>query len=267
MKLLIVGMGFVGTATEYLFKESWCNGNKLDPHKIFRHDPAKGWATENPAGNFFDYIFLCLPTNLDPVSQKLDLSILKEAYERWRHAGKVVIRSTIGPDQIDEFPDAIFMPEFLRENNWKEDVSDSELPIIVSDEIFGDLLRAHIFANQPSNDPYYKKIITLPPAETVMWKLTRNAALGVKVALANELSEICKIHNIDYALIKLQLETDQALGYSHWQVPGPDGKLGFGGHCLPKDLTHMASLWYNHPLSIVNTALEMNKKRRSDLDK
>ena len=33
------------------------------------------------------------------------------------------------------------------------------------------------------------------------------------------------------------------MGELHWQVPGPDGKLGFGGKCLPKDTTHYMNLF------------------------
>ena len=29
---------------------------------------------------------------------------------------------------------------------------------------------------------------------------------------------------------------DGRIGHSHLQVPGPDGKLGFGGSCFPKDI-------------------------------
>ena len=29
---------------------------------------------------------------------------------------------------------------------------------------------------------------------------------------------------------------DSRIGHSHLQVPGPDGKLGFGGSCFPKDI-------------------------------
>ena len=28
---------------------------------------------------------------------------------------------------------------------------------------------------------------------------------------------------------------DHRIGYSHMQVPGPDGAFGFGGACFPKD--------------------------------
>ena len=31
------------------------------------------------------------------------------------------------------------------------------------------------------------------------------------------------------------ISTDKRIGESHMQVPGHDGRLGFGGACLPKD--------------------------------
>ena len=34
---------------------------------------------------------------------------------------------------------------------------------------------------------------------------------------------------------------DGRIGHSHIAVPGPDGKLGFGGSCFPKDIQAMIS--------------------------
>ena len=55
---------------------------------------------------------------------------------------------------------------------------------------------------------------------------------------------------------------DKTMG-THWEVPGPDGEFGFGGTCLPKDLTHASGLVYNEN-NIMKTALEANKTRRDD---
>ena len=35
---------------------------------------------------------------------------------------------------------------------------------------------------------------------------------------------------------------DQRIGDSHLNVPGPDGKLGFGGSCFPKDINAFMSM-------------------------
>jgi len=48
------------------------------------------------------------------------------------------------------------------------------------------------------------------------------------------------------------------------QVPGPDGKLGFGGMCFPKDtkafLAYADSL--GQSLSVLEAAVECNKIQR-----
>ena len=35
---------------------------------------------------------------------------------------------------------------------------------------------------------------------------------------------------------------DKRIANSHLNVPGPDGDLGFGGHCFPKDLSALIKL-------------------------
>jgi UDPglucose 6-dehydrogenase len=56
------------------------------------------------------------------------------------------------------------------------------------------------------------------------------------------------------------------MGDSHMQVPGPDGKFGFGGTCFPKDTN--ALLYYakltakKNPLTILESAVKSNNKRR-----
>jgi UDP-glucose 6-dehydrogenase len=90
----------------------------------------------------------------------------------------------------------------------------------------------------------------------------RNAALAVNAGLANEFKEICDVYDLDYIDVKDFFMQDKTLG-THWQVPGPDGKVGFGGTCLPKDLTHSSSLCYSSD-SIMKTAIAANKIRRKD---
>jgi len=242
MKILIVGHGFVGTATEYLFKKTKA--------EIHIHDTVKG-STGFCDEDMFDYIFLCVPT---PTGEdgKLDISILTDAYEQWNWRGQIVIRSTIGPDQVDSFPNAIMMPEFLREKHWKEDVDDPVIPIITSDYKFTDKLQDLL----PNKCCWY-----LRPKEAMMYKLSRNTILAMRVALANSLKEICDAQGIDWNTLAFMFQGEAALGYSHWQVPGHDDKPGFGGKCLPKDLTHMAALCYNDD-NLLQKALDENLIRR-----
>lgn len=243
MKILIVGHGFVGTATEYLFRKTNA--------EIHIHDIEKG-STAFCDEDTFDYIFLCVPTPMDYKTGKLDVSILTDAYEEWKWRGQIVVRSTIGPDQVDMFPNAIMMPEFLREKHWKKDVDDLALPIIVSNynvvEVFQKLF--------PGKNVFY-----MMPKVAMMYKLARNTILAMRVAVANNLKEICDDQGIDWNTLAFMFQGEDALGWSHWQVPGHDNKPGFGGKCLPKDLTHMASLCYNDD-NLLQKALDENMVRR-----
>ena len=58
------------------------------------------------------------------------------------------------------------------------------------------------------------------------------------------------------------LTRDPRMGDSHMQVPGPDGKFGFGGHCFPKDTDAMLAYAKNKniKLNLLKKAVEVNKK-------
>ena len=71
--------------------------------------------------------------------------------------------------------------------------------------------------------------------------------LATKVSFCNELYEYCKSKNINYNIIKnIEFNYDR-IGLSHTDVPGPDGKFGFGGTCFPKDCSALSNdLEYNN---------------------
>ena len=66
--------------------------------------------------------------------------------------------------------------------------------------------------------------------------------LATKVSFANEMYQICEGLGIDYDKVVEYSTYDERLGKSHWAVPGPDGKLGFGGSCFPKDINALIHL-------------------------
>ena len=56
------------------------------------------------------------------------------------------------------------------------------------------------------------------------------------------MKQVCDKLDIDYDKVVEYATYDDRLGKSHWAVPGPDGKLGFGGSCFPKDINALISL-------------------------
>ena len=67
---------------------------------------------------------------------------------------------------------------------------------------------------------------------------------------------------VDYDDLASMFKMEGCLGITHWDVPGPDGKFGFGGKCFPKDLTHFDSL--SGEDNIFKTALNSNKVFRGE---
>jgi len=251
-RIAIIGYGFVGKATEYLL-DYYYPGTDIQIH-----DPDKGYEIEN--WNGIQYAFICVPTNLK--GEKLDVSIIDKVLNDLTKRScanlvRPVIRSTIGPDQANLFVSkygAIIMPEFLREKHWKEDVLNGNIPILIgcyNCEDFIEFMKTGL-----------KDVFTTQPGTASTIKLYRNAALAVNVGMANDIKNVCDVHDLDYEDVKKYFMQDETLG-NHWQVPGPDGLGGFGGTCLPKDLTHASSLLYNEH-NIMKTALEANKDRRDN---
>ena len=63
---------------------------------------------------------------------------------------------------------------------------------------------------------------------------------------------------------------DDRIGNSHLSVPGPDGNLGFGGHCFPKDLNALIYLFKEMEIdpvvlqSVWEKNLEVRKEDQRD---
>ena len=97
-----------------------------------------------------------------------------------------------------------------------------------------------------------------------MVKYVTNAFLATKVSFANEMYEICEGLDIDYDKVVEYATYDERLGKSHWAVPGPDGELGFGGHCLPKDISAIVNGYGD--MELLQAVLKVNDRVRKNRD-
>ena len=80
--------------------------------------------------------------------------------------------------------------------------------------------------------------------------------------------EICSRSNIDYDKVVEYALYDSRIGQSHLSVPGPDGDLGFGGHCFPKDLAAMIAFGKNNGADpdFLSSVQNSNNRYRTDKD-
>ena len=235
MKVAILGNGFVGNATRY-YLQKYCPIVK----EIVIEDPAQGLHIDDWDDVIFT--FICVPTDLDGGDDRLSTKIVGQALKRAE--GIPVIRSTIGVDHVTLLAmgynkDFLHWPEFLRENHWEEDVNNSDIPIVLG----GRDDNKTMLINTVFKDTDDKIIFECSNHEAALMKMSRNAMLAAKVAQANMLYGLCEEYNASYDMVKAFLIEDGTLGTTHWDVPGPDGHLGFGGKCLPKDTTHYQNLF------------------------
>tara|TARA_B100000945_G_C20342574_1_gene578148 strand:- start:617 stop:1189 length:573 start_codon:yes stop_codon:yes gene_type:complete len=182
---------------------------------------------------------------------EFDMSIIHEAIKVIPDRTKIVIRSTVGPNNLED--NWIHWPEFLRENNWEEDSDDKSIPFIIGAD----------GATQSEMESWFtnRKTIFVSPKTAAVYKLSRNAMLAAKVTMANYINTVCVEQNIEYKNVSSLLKEHANLGTSHWDVPGPDGEYGFGGSCFPKDTTHFASMLGNQS-NIFTHVLRCNERGR-----
>jgi len=191
-----------------------------------------------------DVIFVCLPTPMRK-DGSCDLRIVKDTIleidricEKNEYIGKIaVIKSTIPPgttaklNNLVGYIQVVFNPEFLTEANAVEDFK-NQTRIVVGGPRPGSSVVKNVFRKAFKQTP----IIKTGSNTAEMVKYFTNCFLSTKVSFCNEIKQVCDQIDIDYDKVVEYALYDSRLGKSHWSAPGPDGSLGFGGHCFPKDL-------------------------------
>ena len=257
MNVAILGHGFCGKATERMLRTS------DSINRIQIQDPKYKQKISPDEWDLIDYAFVCVPTPLVQNysvmdhfynGNEFDMSIIHKAIECVPDRTRIVIRSTVGPDNLEE--GWIHWPEFLRENNWEEDADDKTIPLVfgieTDDPALSDL--AWLFKDRNG--------VMVSPKVAAIYKLSRNAMLAAKVTMANYIHRVCEDQDASYHDVSKLLKEYANLGTSHWDVPGPDGQYGFGGSCFPKDTTHFSSIMCegSGPSNIFTHVLRCNER-------
>ena len=76
------------------------------------------------------------------------------------------------------------------------------------------------------------------------------------------------IKNVNYDTIMEGVISDNRIGNSHYDVPGPDGEYGFGGTCFPKDINSLIHTMEEHEVDpiILRSVWNQNKNYRLNWD-
>ena len=259
MRVGIIGLGYVGTACYELFKD-YFTLNTFDINKKSTVSSVKELSEKS------DIIFLCLPTPMKK-NGSCDLSIIESTLTElndYNLSHTIVIKSTVQVGTTDKFSNQysnlsfVFNPEFLTEANFIEDFKNQDRIIIGSNSDDSANIIEKLYREIYSNSEVKIRKTNAINAELV--KYITNTFLSVKVSFANEIHNFAEQVGADYKeSIELAM-LDSRLGNSHWMVPGPDGKKGYGGSCFPKDINALLHSFDLHNLEsfILKASWERN---------
>ena len=236
MKVGIIGKGFVGGAMYECFK---------DKFEVEVYDTDESKSTLNRLESLVDwaeYLFVCVPTPMKD-DGSCDTSIVEDVVAKIANLRKdkvVVIKSTVPPGTTKRLAEThglqmAFNPEFLTEANAVADFRHQPLIVVGTDSDDVGFKVWQLYYSFVSQTGYMPNMKGCTTAEAELFKYVANTFLAVKVTFANEIKVLCDRIGIEYNNVADIAKLDRRLGHSHWKVPGPDGKLGYGGSCFPKD--------------------------------
>jgi len=269
-KIGIVGRGFVGSAVEFGFSpNTGCDAEV----RVYDKDPNKSQNTIEEVVNNSEFIFCSVPTpaNADGL---INISIVDEALSDIDEANNsnpvILLRSTMTPGSTKSFQDKypnlnlVFNPEFLTERSAKFDFINQARVILGGDskntKRVANLFRWRFGQSLPIIETNFET------AELI--KYMNNCFLATKVSFMNEMKAVADICGVDWDVAVDGFVRDGRVGHSHINVPGHDGKSGFGGSCFPKDIQAMIAFSESigFDMSVLKGAWKTNLKVRPEKD-
>jgi UDPglucose 6-dehydrogenase len=257
----IVGNGFVGNAIYQNFKD------KVSA-KVFDVKPEKCMNSLEDV-LLSDIVFVCLPTPMYR-NGECNVSFIEEFFRNAQITKSdplFVIKSTVPigtTERMCRLRDdlkIVHNPEFLTAVNAVEDFRNTDRNIIGGRQDLCLELRDFYLKHFP-NTPV--QIVKSNESETI--KYFCNSFLAVKVALFNNLYEICEKFSMNFDSVKDGIISDNRIGSSHTKVPGPDGLMGFGGYCFPKDINALINTLKENDIddSLFSSVWQYNQKIRKE---
>lgn len=250
----IIGLGFVGKAI--------ADSLEFMSIKVII-DPIKGYNSTYEDIKQCSGVFICVPSPQND-DGSCDTSILENVLSNLNeisYSGVIISKCTAPPDvyiRLNElYPNLVHVPEFLTAANASLDYLNGKFSII------GGKVPAYCREAEriiKITHPALKQIEHCSIGEAALAKYTINSFLATKVVFMNEIYKVATAAGLDYTNISKLVSLDSRIGESHREVPGPDGLLGFGGMCFPKDtaalLKYAENIQVN--LNVLDAAVKKN---------
>jgi UDPglucose 6-dehydrogenase len=252
-KIGIAGMGTVGTAVYHAFSSVFPNIVCYDKYK-----------EQGEIKDLYDcqYIFMCLPdvTIVERVANKI-------VSDTGREDIVFIVKTTMPIGATDKLQTIYgnnwcFNPEFLTDRTANQDFMNQDRIILggdpygmsVADEV--EELYRHRFRHVPILKTTHKT------AEFV--KLMTNMYFMTKITFMNEMFDMARAEGLPWDSVVKLFSTDSRINYSHLDVPGPDGKQGFGGKCFPANIEELLRFieFRGHDSELIPAVKRKNDKYR-----
>lgn len=245
LKVGLVGCGIVGEALR-----TWLLTNNKDV--IVRvSDPPKGYQ-DDLSDIDLAFVQIHVPTEEDG-SQ--DLSLMKKLILNLPDV-PVFVRTTILPGTSEllskETGHSVFyMPEFLTERTHIEDFNRQTMVFTGAVDLL-----VKVFPG--------KQFTVMEPLEAEMTKYLHNVFGAYKVTYFNAAREYVEKMGGDWAKVHTGILLSGYINPVHTDVPGPDGKFGYGGKCFPKDVNAFAMMTAKEDIGrLIAPLKEMNERFRA----
>jgi len=264
LKIGIIGLGFVGGAMQKSF-------DKLGVNICAIYDKFKNGGIGKIEDLLeCDILFSALPTVYSEKLKEYNKKPLEETCEFLKEnnfKGLLVVKSTVEPGTCEEFSKIynlkiLHNPEFLTARTAYEDFHNQKHIVIGKTELVSDV--EHKLVGDFYKFFYENAEISLCTAmESESMKIFCNCFYAVKVQIFNELYLVCKDGEMDYAKVVGMMLKNGWINPMHTVVPGPDGKLSYGGLCFPKDTNALNEHMIKR--GIPNKVLQATINERNDM--
>ena len=171
-----------------------------------------------------------------------DLSFVNSVFKKATNKPIYILKSTVLPGTTESLINKyenikiIFSPEFLTEKNSKQDIINPSRIILGGQNNLIKQVKKLFELRFES-----KKIILTDSKTAELIKYMNNTFLATKVSIMNEFKLLCDNIEANWEDALKGFVSDVRIGDSHLNVPGHDGKLGYGGTCFPKDVNAILS--------------------------
>jgi nucleotide sugar dehydrogenase len=229
LRIGIIGLGTVGEAIRRGFE-----GN----HEIFIHDPKLGTKLTGVTDNC-EVAYIAVPTPTDRETGRCDTSIVRSILEALPDDFSAIIKSTVIPGTSQGFHEEFTnlriacSPEFIRAESADGDFKSQEILVVGThhEDLANLVLKHHLESGILLGGEFFH----VSPTEAEIVKYAKNSFYAMKVIFGNHFQRLANNLEQDWGVVKRIITHPQERGIVDSHLDEFNGKMGFGGSCLPKD--------------------------------